>query len=231
MHLLANVFESGVAKKRAGQKARFAQDLKSVADAEHGPAFGSELFDGLHDGRKVGDGPGAQVVSVGEAPGNQNGIAALEVGGIVPETGNRLVGDFCYDVVSIVVAVGAGEDEDAELHTSRLPQIAAWAREIRGAHLTGLSRRAKLGAGTPMAEWKSHVRTAGGALLNWWKAVSIEAVCVAFLWWIGLVLIHVPLAPVWALIGGVMTFIPNFGGAITVIFPVLAVLFSGHDYF
>ena len=82
-----------------------------------------------------------------------------------------------------------------------------------------------------MAEWNAHVRTAGGALLNWWKAVSIEAVCVAFLWWIGLVLIHVPLAPVWALIGGVMTFIPNFGGAITVIFPVLAVLFSGHDYF
>lgn len=82
-----------------------------------------------------------------------------------------------------------------------------------------------------MVDWKAHAHTAGSALLNWWKAVSIEALCVAFLWWIGLTLIHVPLAPVWAVIGGVMTFVPNFGGVITVIFPVLAVLFSGHDFF
>jgi len=76
---------------------------------------------------------------------------------------------------------------------------------------------------------KTTSRTAGMALVNWWRAVSIEALCVAVLWFIGLWLLHVPLAPVWALIGGLMTFIPNFGGVITVIFPVLMVLFSGHD--
>lgn len=82
-----------------------------------------------------------------------------------------------------------------------------------------------------MAEIKAHVRTATGALLGWWKAVSIEALCVAAMWWIGLTLMHIPLAPVWALIGGLMTFVPNFGGVITVIFPVLMVLFSGHDMY
>ena len=51
------------------------------------------------------------------------------------------------------------------------------------------------------------------------------------MWWVGLLLLRVPLAPVWALIGGVMTFVPNFGGVITVIFPVLTVLFSGHDMY
>lgn len=79
--------------------------------------------------------------------------------------------------------------------------------------------------------FNTHVRTAGNALFNWWKAVTIEAICVAIMWWIGLFFIHVPLAPLWALIGGVMTFIPNFGGVITVIFPVLAVLFTGHDLY
>ena len=79
--------------------------------------------------------------------------------------------------------------------------------------------------------FNAHFRTAGHALLNWWKAVTIEALCVAALWWIGLYFIHVPLAPLWALIGGVMTFIPNFGGVITVIFPVLTVLFTGHDFY
>jgi predicted PurR-regulated permease PerM len=78
---------------------------------------------------------------------------------------------------------------------------------------------------------RDHARTAGTALMNWWRAVSIEALCVAILWWIGLALLGIPLAPVWALIGGLMTFVPNFGGVITVIFPVLMVLFSGRDWY
>ncbi len=80
-------------------------------------------------------------------------------------------------------------------------------------------------------DFKSSARTAGTALVNWWRAVSIEALCVAVLWWIGLALLHIPLAPVWALIGGLMAFVPNFGGVITVIFPVMMVLFSGHDMY
>lgn len=82
-----------------------------------------------------------------------------------------------------------------------------------------------------MPDFRDHVRTAGTALFHWWKAVTIEALCVAIMWLIGLLLLHVPLAPVWAIIGGLMTFIPNFGGVITVIFPVLMILFSGHDIY
>ena len=78
---------------------------------------------------------------------------------------------------------------------------------------------------------RDHARIAGTALVNWWRAVSIEALCVAVLWWIGLALLGIPLAPVWALIGGLMTFVPNFGGVITVIFPVMMVLFSGRDLY
>lgn len=81
------------------------------------------------------------------------------------------------------------------------------------------------------ADFRTHARTAGTALFNWWKAVTIEALCVAVMWLVGLLLLQVPLAPVWALIGGVMTFIPTFGGVITVIFPVLMILFSGHDMY
>jgi predicted PurR-regulated permease PerM len=78
---------------------------------------------------------------------------------------------------------------------------------------------------------RDNVRIAGTALVNWWRAVSIEALCVAVLWWIGLALLRIPLAPLWALIGGLMTFVPNFGGVITVIFPVMMVLFSGRDLY
>lgn len=72
-------------------------------------------------------------------------------------------------------------------------------------------------------------RTAGTALVNWWRAVSIEALCVAALWFIGLWLIHVPFAPFWALVAGLMAFIPHFGGALSLLGPVFSILVSGHD--
>ncbi|HLH34340.1 MAG TPA: AI-2E family transporter [Alloacidobacterium sp.] len=76
---------------------------------------------------------------------------------------------------------------------------------------------------------KTTGRKAGTALMNWWRAVSIEALCVAVMWLIGLWLLHVPLFPMWALIGGLMTFVPNFGGVIALIGPVFSILVTGED--
>src|ERR1700677_5264033 len=71
-----------------------------------------------------------------------------------------------------------------------------------------------------------HLRTAGKALVNWWRAVTIEGLCVALLWLAGLLLLHVPLAPVWALIAGLMTLVPNFGGVIALLGPAFSILVS-----
>jgi predicted PurR-regulated permease PerM len=75
-----------------------------------------------------------------------------------------------------------------------------------------------------------HLRTAGTALVNWWRAASIEALCVAMLWLIGLEILRVPLAPAWALVAGLMAFVPNIGGVIALIGPVFSILFQGKDY-
>jgi predicted PurR-regulated permease PerM len=74
-----------------------------------------------------------------------------------------------------------------------------------------------------------HLRTAGTALVNWWRAVSIEALCVAVLWLIGLEILRVPLAPAWALVAGLMAFVPNIGGVIALIGPVFCILVTGKD--
>jgi predicted PurR-regulated permease PerM len=71
-----------------------------------------------------------------------------------------------------------------------------------------------------------HLRTAGGALVNWWRAATIDGLCVGVLWLIGLLLLHVPLAPVWALIAALMTLIPNFGGIIALLGPTFSILVS-----
>jgi predicted PurR-regulated permease PerM len=73
---------------------------------------------------------------------------------------------------------------------------------------------------------ESSLRTAGGALLNWWRAVTLESLITGLMWWLGLWALHVPLAPMWALIGALCQFIPNIGGMIALIGPVLTVLFT-----
>ncbi len=75
----------------------------------------------------------------------------------------------------------------------------------------------------------THLKTAGGALLNWWRAATLDALIVGVLWLIGLELIRVPFAPLWAILGGLLQILPTYGGMVALIGPVLAVAFSGHD--
>jgi predicted PurR-regulated permease PerM len=82
-------------------------------------------------------------------------------------------------------------------------------------------------AGRPRAA--QHLRTAGTALVNWWRAMSIDALCVAVLWLIGLEILRVPLAPAWALVAGLMAFVPNIGGVIALIGPTFCILVQGRD--
>ncbi|RXH56001.1 AI-2E family transporter [Granulicella sibirica] len=73
-------------------------------------------------------------------------------------------------------------------------------------------------------------RTAGGALMNWWRAVTLDALIVGVLWFIGLEILRVPLAPLWAVLGALFQFIPAFGPMLALIGPVFSVAFSeNHD--
>ena len=56
----------------------------------------------------------------------------------------------------------------------------------------------------------------------------LDALIVGVLWFIGLELIGVPLAPMWALLGAMLQIIPTFGGMIALIGPVLAVRSEEH---
>jgi predicted PurR-regulated permease PerM len=75
----------------------------------------------------------------------------------------------------------------------------------------------------------THLKTAGSALLNWWRAATLDALIVAVLWLIGLELIRVPWAPFWAILGGLLQIIPTFGGMIALIGPVIAVAVTTKD--
>ncbi len=75
-------------------------------------------------------------------------------------------------------------------------------------------------------DWRSHFRTTGTALKNWFIAQCQDSLAVALLWLIGLLIIGIPWAPVWAVLAGLLQFIPNFGIMISVIPPALIGAFS-----
>jgi predicted PurR-regulated permease PerM len=75
----------------------------------------------------------------------------------------------------------------------------------------------------------THLKTAGGALLNWWRAATLDALIVGVLWLIGLELIRVLWAPFWAILGGLLQIIPTFGGMIALIGPVICVAVTAND--
>jgi predicted PurR-regulated permease PerM len=81
----------------------------------------------------------------------------------------------------------------------------------------------------PASRPDSHLRTATSALAGWWRAMTLDALIVGVLWLVGLELLHVPWAPVWALLGGVCQFVPGVGGMLAVIGPTLAAAFSGGE--
>ena len=76
---------------------------------------------------------------------------------------------------------------------------------------------------------KPVLMTAGTALWNWWRAMTLDALIVGLAWLIGLLLLHVPFAPLWAVLAGLLQFIPNFGAVLALLGPVFSVLLSGHD--
>src|SRR5687767_3517144 len=108
--------ERGVAQQRAGKQSRLAGDLKPVAEADHGPTALSVLHDLAHDRAEARDRAGAQVVAVAEAAGEDDDVTPLQVVILVPEVDRFLAERLDDGLKGVVVAVGARERDDAELH-------------------------------------------------------------------------------------------------------------------
>lgn len=68
-------------------------------------------------------------------------------------------------------------------------------------------------------DWRDHARTTREALKKWFIAQCYDSLAVALLWLVGLMIIGIPWAPLWALIAGLVQFVPNFGHMIALIGP------------
>ncbi len=76
-------------------------------------------------------------------------------------------------------------------------------------------------------DFRKHAGITGGALKRWFIAQLQDSLAVACLWLIGLLIIGVPWAPLWAGLAAILQFIPHFGPVITLIGPSIAAAISG----
>lgn len=77
---------------------------------------------------------------------------------------------------------------------------------------------------------RDHLRTTVGALRNWAVAQLQDSLAVGVLWLIGLSLLHVPFAPLWAAIAAVFQIVPHFGPILSMLGPVLAATLKWMDW-
>jgi len=79
-------------------------------------------------------------------------------------------------------------------------------------------------------DFGQHVRFTAGALKSWAIAQLHDSIAVFVLWLIGLWIIHVPWAPLWAFIAAITQVIPHIGPVLGLIGPALAATLRWGDW-
>jgi hypothetical protein len=103
--VLAEELEVLVPEHRPGKKPQLEEDLESVAYPQDHTAPIGEFADLLHQGGESGDGPGPEVIPIGEASGKDDAVDAPEVMIFVPEEDCLLMKDIPEGIVSVMIAV------------------------------------------------------------------------------------------------------------------------------
>lgn len=77
---------------------------------------------------------------------------------------------------------------------------------------------------------RDHLWLTGAALKNWAIAQLQDSLLVGVLWLVGLLILGVPWAPLWAFLGALLQFVPQIGAVLSLIGPALAALFKWGDW-
>jgi predicted PurR-regulated permease PerM len=76
-------------------------------------------------------------------------------------------------------------------------------------------------------DFRDHLRTTSGALKGWLIATAYDALAVGVMWLVGLLIIGVPWALLWAILGALLQFVPQFGVMLALVPPAIVGVISG----
>jgi len=113
------------------------------------------------------------------------------------------------------------------LHIGGIPKFVAAIRgRAKDYHVVIFGRA----AAEPVIHIREHLRVTGGALKNWAIAQLQDSLAVGILWLAGLYLLHVPLAPLWALLAAVLQVVPHLGPILGLLGPLITAALSWGDW-
>jgi predicted PurR-regulated permease PerM len=81
-----------------------------------------------------------------------------------------------------------------------------------------------------LMDTRQHIRVTGSALKHWAIAQIQDSIAVALLWLLGLWILGIPWAPLWALLAAALQIIPHLGPVLSLVGPVLAALLRWQDW-
>lgn len=77
---------------------------------------------------------------------------------------------------------------------------------------------------------RDHLRITGAALKHWAIGQLEDSLAVGLLWLIGLEILHVPLAPMWAAIAAVLQIVPHLGPILGLLGPTITATIKWMDW-
>lgn len=78
-----------------------------------------------------------------------------------------------------------------------------------------------------MMDIREHFRITGTALQRWLIAQTYDALAVGLFWLIGLLLLGIALAPLWAFLATLFQFVPHIGALLALVGPAMTGMISG----
>ncbi len=75
-----------------------------------------------------------------------------------------------------------------------------------------------------------HLRLTGSAMKNWFLAQCQDSLAVGILWLIGVYILKVPWAPLWAGLSALLQFVPHLGPVLGMVGPVLVATVVWKDW-
>jgi predicted PurR-regulated permease PerM len=79
-------------------------------------------------------------------------------------------------------------------------------------------------------DFRSHLHLTGSALKRWLIAQLQDSIAVGILWLIGLYVLKIPWAPLWAVLAALLQFVPHLGPVLGLIGPVIAAATAWQDW-
>ncbi|MBV9180452.1 MAG: AI-2E family transporter [Acidobacteria bacterium] len=77
---------------------------------------------------------------------------------------------------------------------------------------------------------REHIHTTAAALKGWAIAQLQDSFAIGMLWLVGLILLHVPWAPLWAVLAALLQIVPHFGPILGLLGPVVAATLRWKDW-